>query len=223
MGVVTTAAELEAGPPPRGGEQSLLAEWGRAAASGVLAILWLFFAWAMFVAWDRSGKPSGIGAVALELVLVVLFIVRRAPRGVSRNPFDWAITVAAFAVLVARPETGGPSSSAWAFEGMQIVGVAGAVWSLVALGRSFGLVAAHRGIQTKGPYGVVRHPVYAFYFVVWTGYLLESPTVRNIVVFSFASVCQFLRIRREEAFLGSDPEYRAYRDAVRYRLVPHVY
>lgn len=124
---------------------------------------------------------------------------------------------------MARPTTATPASVSWAYEGIQLVGAAGALWSLLALGRSFGLVAANRGLQTQGPYKLVRHPLYAFYFLVWAGYLLESPTARNIAIFSLAAVCQFVRIHREETFLSRDPAYRAYCSVVRYRLLPRVY
>jgi protein-S-isoprenylcysteine O-methyltransferase Ste14 len=191
--------------------------------SVALAALWLFFAWSSVSAWHENGRPSGLGSVALELLIVVLFIARRAPKASSRVPLDWLATIGAFAVLGARPISGDPTLAAWVFEGMQIVGLAGALWSLLALGRSFGLVPANRGLRTGGPYGLVRHPLYAFYFISWTGYLLENPAVRNILVFAAGLVCQLLRMHREEVFLRADTAYQAYCSAVRYRLLPRIY
>jgi protein-S-isoprenylcysteine O-methyltransferase Ste14 len=221
----TSAAVLEGAALPlraRGKDS-----WSTAGASIVLsaalAALWLFFAWSSVAAWHKNGRPSGLGSVALELLVVVLFIVRRAPKASSRLHVDWLVTIGAFAVLAARPISGDPTPASWVFEGVQVVGLAGALWSLVALGRSFGLVPANRGLRTGGPYGLVRHPLYAFYLVSWTGYLLENPAVRNILVFSAALVCQFLRMHREEVFLRQDTAYQAYCSAVQYRLVPRIY
>jgi len=69
----------------------------------------------------------------------------------------------------------------------------------------------------------VRHPLYAFYFVSWTGYVLENPAARNILVFSAAFVFQLLRMHREELFLARDTAYQAYCNVVRYRVLPRVY
>ena len=209
--------------PIAGPEKDSLYDLSQGAISAGLAVLWLFFAWASFGAWQKNGRPAGIGAVVLELVLVVLFIARRPPKESSRAVLDWVVTLAAFTLLAARPLDRSPTSWSWAFEAIQLVGVAGALWSLFALGRSFGLVAANRGLQTRGPYRFVRHPLYAFYFTVWIGYVLESPTLRNVASFSLAAVCQFVRLHREEIFLSRDPSYDDYRQLVRYRLVPRVY
>jgi protein-S-isoprenylcysteine O-methyltransferase Ste14 len=208
---------------PESGKDSRVAAWTHGAISAGLAILWFFFAWASFATWRKTGRPAGAGAVVLELVLVVLFLARRAPKESSKAPLDWFATIAAFTLLVARPVTDYSISESWLFEVIQFVGVAGSLWSLLSLGRSFGLVASNRGLQTRGPYRFVRHPIYAFYFFVWIGYLLESPSTRNFVVFSAAALCQFVRIYREEKFLRRDPAYEPYCRAVRYRLVPGIY
>ena len=44
---------------------------------------------------------------------------------------------------------------------LQLTGLAAAIISLLALGRSFGFVAASGGPQHPGPHAIVRHPVYA--------------------------------------------------------------
>ena len=208
---------------PARGKDNRLTVAGRIVLSVALAALWLFFAWSSVGAWRENGRPSGLGAVALELLLVVLFIVRRPPKESSQVPLDWVVTIGAFAVLAARPISGNPTLASWVGEGIQFIGLAGAVWSLLALGRSFGIVPANRGLRTGGPYALVRHPLYAFYFVSWTGYVLENPAARNILVFSAAFVFQLLRMHREELFLARDTAYQAYCNVVRYRVLPRVY
>ena len=95
--------------------------------------------------------------------------------------------------------------------------------SLLALGRSFGFVAADRGLVTPGPYAGVRHPVYASYLLIQSGYLLQSISLRNAVVMVLASGCNAGRALMEERLLARSPAYGAYRRRVRWRLVPGLW
>ena len=94
---------------------------------------------------------------------------------------------------------------------------------LSGLGRSFGIVAANRGLKVGGPYRIVRHPIYAAYLVGWAGYALASPTLRNMVVLGVSILFQLLRISSEEALLSRNEAYLDYADRVPYRLVPGIY
>lgn len=198
--------------------------WKSLLVSAPLAAFWAFFAAANFMNWQQTGRPTGLGATVLELTVAVFFVIRRSSLAVSRAPLAWlATTVATFGVLAGRP--GG--EPLWGLEPVyatvQLVGVALALASMAALGRSFGLVAANRGIQTGGPYGVVRHPLYVAYFVTQIGYVLESPTLRNLLILLVVASCQVVRVHTEEQCLSADPAYRAYRQRVRWRLVPLLY
>ena len=77
--------------------------------------------------------------------------------------------------------------------------------------------------MTRGPYGVVRHPIYASYLLLQSGYLLQSLSVRNALVMLLASGCNVGRARAEERLLASSEQYGAYRTLVRWRLVPGVW
>ena len=85
------------------------------------------------------------------------------------------------------------------------------------------MVAADRGLKMRGPYALVRHPVYLSYLVGQTGYLLQNPSAWNLGVMLIATACQLGRIRAEERLLRADPAYAAYTMRVRYRLVPYLY
>jgi len=189
-----------------------------------LATVWVLFAAANFMNWQRTGRPTGLGATILELTVAMFFVIRRPAFSTSGSPLAWiATTVATFGVLAGRPG----AEPLWGLElvyaGLQLIGVAFALASIAALGRSFGLVAANRGIKTGGPYALVRHPLYAAYFVTQLGYLLESPTARNISILVTVIAFQLVRVHTEEQCLTADPAYRLYRERVRWRLVPHVY
>ena len=101
-----------------------------------------------------------------------------------------------------------------------LVGVVLATGAVLSLGRSFGIEAANRGIQTHGLYRFVRHPIYAAYLPLMGGYLVAYPSWWNALLFVAWMACQVARIRREEAVLGEDARYQAYAERVRWRLIP---
>ena len=55
------------------------------------------------------------------------------------------------------------------------------------------------------------------------GVLIRHPTLYNALVATIGVVLLLERIRFEERLLKHDETYRAYMDAVRYRLIPGVY
>jgi len=102
----------------------------------------------------------------------------------------------------------------------------GLLWQFaakVALGRSFGLLPASRGLVVSGPYRLVRHPIYLGYLISHIGFLLANFSWRNFAVLAVLYVAQVVRLRREESHLSSSDEYRRYCQRVRWRLLPFVF
>ena len=187
----------------------------------LLAAMWFWFAQAHFMVWLHTGELRGVGAVAIETVVAVLYIVRRTSVATSHEPIAWAATIiGVFGPTLMRSTTGGAGTAPLV---AQLAGAAFAVVSLLYLGRSFGLVAANRGIVARGPYRLVRHPAYLGYLVVQIGYVAENPSVRNAVLIVCVTLGQLMRIKCEEEVLVGDPAYVAYRQRVRFRLIPYVY
>ena len=91
------------------------------------------------------------------------------------------------------------------------------------LQRGFGIVAANRGVKTRGPYRLVRHPAYLGYLVSYLGYVAENPSVANFALLCLSTGFQLVRIREEEQLLRSDLSYESYRSSVRHKLIPLVY
>jgi protein-S-isoprenylcysteine O-methyltransferase Ste14 len=104
-----------------------------------------------------------------------------------------------------------------------ITGMVIQVHAKLTLGRSFGCVPAHRGLQLSGPYRFVRHPMYAGYLVSHAAFLLMNPSLRNTAVYGGCYALQIPRILSEERLLARDPAYREYQRAVPYRLIPGVF
>jgi protein-S-isoprenylcysteine O-methyltransferase Ste14 len=201
---------------------AMLKRAGGVLSRALLVLLFGLFAWSNFAHWRSTGEPSGLGLMLLEGWVALMFVIRRPARNVSFSRLAWiAAPIGTFAMLLARPAEGGLSPILC--EAVQLVGVAFALVSLTALGRSFGLVAANRGVKTRGPYGLVRHPAYAGYLISYVGYIAENPSLRNVGLLLLGTAFQLVRIREEEQLLSRDSSYATYRQRVRYRLIPLVY
>jgi protein-S-isoprenylcysteine O-methyltransferase Ste14 len=203
----------------------LSSSWPSFLVGAFLALAWSFFAFANLASWRETHHPTGLGASLLELTAAVFFLIRRPARVTSSSLLAWGATaVVTFGMLAARPGDVDPVAGLgvlWAT--FQLAGWGLAVICISTLGRSFGLVAANRGIVTSGPYRFVRHPVYSCYLLTQAGYVLENPTTRNFVVILATVLFQLVRIHTEEECLRQDPEYVAYRSRVQWRLIPRVY
>ncbi len=171
----------------------------------------------------QTGKWTSLFWMVSEGMVVLLLVVRRESKSLSRSPWDWIVAIAAaFLVILVRPEGRGliPDGAGAA---LQIAGTLFEVSAKIALGKSFGIVAANRGIVVSGPYRVVRHPIYLGYLVTHVGFVLSNWSVRNLVVYAVAYCFQIARIYSEERILAEDESYCAYRTRVRYRLLPGIF
>jgi protein-S-isoprenylcysteine O-methyltransferase Ste14/uncharacterized membrane protein (UPF0127 family) len=197
---------------------------GAALANLGLAVLYVFFATAHFTYARRTGQwTTALPIVGLESMIVVLALVRRRSVATTARPLDWVIGLfGAFLPLLMRPtETRG--GLAWLGQPVQAIGLVVTVAAVACLGRSFGLVAADRGIKTGGLYRLVRHPLYAGYLIGYVGYTAVFTSLHNLLITGGSIVALNARAVIEERFLKRDPAYRDYADHVPWRLVPWLY
>jgi len=182
----------------------------------LLAVPWL---WAF-----SKAAPSHPRVILLMIseMMTVFIILCRKPGEIALTPYAIIIGFLGTAFpLLARPIGAiNPNSLSAA---IMLVGVALSLSGKIALNRRFGLVAANRGIQVRGPYALVRHPIYAGYLMTQVGFLIGNPALWNIAAYSLAFGFQILRIFEEEKLLSRDAAYRAFADKVRYRLIPGVF
>lgn len=92
----------------------------------------------------------------------------------------------------------------------------------VAFGFKFSNLT-HRGVVSRGPYRVVRHPAYLTKCLAW--WCEHIPTLTPAKAFFLTGLCGVYALRAwtEERHLGKDPAYQAYRAKVRWVLVPGVF
>ncbi len=169
---------------------------------------------------------SLIGAVffAVQLWVVIAYLVRRPARRVSQRPSDWLLAFGGtFGGVLFRPN--GLHAHVGVVVGLwlQVAGLAVCVAAFISLGRSFGFAPADRGVRRRGPYAIVRHPIYAGYVLLLLGYVSQSLSTRNALVMVFVCGCNVGRIRAEERLLAAGTEYGTYQAAVRWRLVPGIW
>jgi protein-S-isoprenylcysteine O-methyltransferase Ste14 len=183
-----------------------------------------YFAYVTLSAYFHTHRPIGLLFFAQQAVVVVAYLVRRPASAVTLRFGDWLLAFGGtFSPVLLRPDG---AHSPWAQStglALQLVGVIIALWSLTTLGRSFGFAAADRGLVSRGPYSIVRHPVYASYVFLLGGYLFQSFSLRNVLVAFLAVGCDVGRIRAEERVLAQNPGHPAYCRRVCWKMLPGVW
>jgi protein-S-isoprenylcysteine O-methyltransferase Ste14 len=212
------AAEFAIEAPRRRLTKALLLDFAERAI--VLAMATVFF--------SRMAATIGAGNVINLLIcvsegLTAVFVVIRRPGQIATAPYAWTIAfVGTCAPLLVVPQgmhLVPTAASVVLMAGGLCVSIAGKA----ALRRSFGIVAANRGIQKGGPYAFVRHPIYAGYLLAHAGYLASNLSWWNVAVYAGTWTAQVLRIRAEETILSEDEAYGGYRSEVRSRLIPGIW
>jgi steroid 5-alpha reductase family enzyme len=103
---------------------------------------------------------------------------------------------------------------------MGISGLALALWSMLVLGRRFGIAPADRGLVTAGPYRLVRHPMYLGELLSVLGALIGNVSLPNGLIVGLLAASLAWRILTEERILKAYDDYKA---ITRWRLLPGVW
>jgi len=208
-------------PSPSLTRWRLAGHWG---CNIILALAWGRLVWNAYHQWAQTGSLVVLGLVVYNTILVSVTIARRPSASTSTQVKDWvaALLTVAMSVLF-QPTEWHQWFTKSAGSILQGVGVLIQVVALASLGRSFGIVAANRGIKQSGPYRWVRHPLYAGELIFFTGFLLTSFSSNNLILW-FGLLCGLvMRSRAEENHLCQDPEYQAYMRAVPYSFFPKLF
>ena len=172
----------------------------------------------------RTGHVTGLLLLAGESLVVVLTVVRRKALYVDRSVAAGVLTLLSVAgppMLRASDVT--PLVPDVATAMVSAIGLGLVVVGKMALGRSFGLVPANRGVVVRGPYTFVRHPIYTGYLITHVAFFIADPIPWNAVVILIADTALILRALMEEKVLSADVEYQGYCQRVGWHLVPGVF
>jgi hypothetical protein len=172
----------------------------------------------------RTGRITGLLLLVSEALVIVLTVIRRPAHIVDRSVRAAMVT----AISVVGPPLLLPSDAGGlvpdvATAAASALGLAFVVLGKLTLGRSFGLVPANRGVVIRGPYALVRHPIYSGYLITHLAFLVAHPSWWNAVVIGIADTALILRALIEERVLNGDAEYQAYCRRVEWHLVPGVF
>jgi protein-S-isoprenylcysteine O-methyltransferase Ste14 len=190
----------------------------------ILVVLFGMMSWVFLRAWLETGDGISLMLLVSEGSVLVFVLIRRWAQDVSWRPADWLIAFAGTTVpLLARPTNVESPIPIVVCVLPMLVGFTLQIAAKLALARSFGLVAANRGVKVGGPYRIVRHPMYAGYLLTQIGFLLANPSTWNASVYTLAFCFQIRRIVAEELLLARDPAYRVFAIAVPHRLFPGVF
>lgn len=185
------------------------------------------FGWFVVRCVDRfliGGEISSLLPVISEGLVVVFILIRRHTQAVSKNPLDWFLAIfATTAPLMVVPVVGRGLIHSGLVALLILTGILVQLYAKITLGRCFGLIPSHRGLKLRGPYRLVRHPMYAGYLLAHIGILCMSPTLWNLCVYAVCYSLQIPRLFAEERILSRDPSYVNYSTTVRYRLIPGVF
>jgi len=112
--------------------------------------------------------------------------------------------------------------------GLACVGVAGSFYCRHVLGRFWTAPTAlqeNHEIIDKGPYGMVRHPIYTATLAFYLGTTLAFSAWWTWALLALLLVGYVLKALDEERFLGANlsAAYEDYRRRVPYRLLPGVW
>ena len=187
---------------------------------GATAVLSLFLVSA-FTQFIRDPSRITLLLVAFTAVLDIgLVLFSRVTRERDESLLSITFTVVgSFYYLAFRLEPGAHLIPEAVAAGLQVTGIIIQICAKLTLRRSFGLLPANRGVVVRGPYRVLRHPIYFGYLIRDMGFLLRNFGVQNVVVLAVHIGVQACRIIREERVLSKDCTYREYMNRVRYRLI----
>ncbi len=95
------------------------------------------------------------------------------------------------------------------------------VWASIALGLKASNLT-NRGIVSRFPYSLVRHPAYISKNLIWWITLIPAMTWPFALGMGFWTVIYFFRAYTEERHLSLDPDYIKYKQKVKWKFIPYL-
>jgi protein-S-isoprenylcysteine O-methyltransferase Ste14 len=190
----------------------------------MIALLWSRFVLTSINTWLQFKTPLHFCILLHNTLLFILFLLRKRSIESSKQFVDFVVPIATLAsTMMLRTIPIAGSNLVFPSIVIQCIGMSMMMFSLMSLGRSFGILPANRGIKLSGAYRIVRHPLYTSELVFFTGFLLGNFSDWNLGIICLIIGGQIWRSVREEKILSRDSQYRKYKTKVKYRLVPGIF
>jgi protein-S-isoprenylcysteine O-methyltransferase Ste14 len=197
---------------------------GDLAARTIVGALFAMLSANLLADFLRTGHLTGMLLLVSEGLILVLTIVRRRAHTTDRSiaaTVTTALSIAGPPLLRAGNAPGLLSDDLTAI--VSAVGLILVIGAKITLGRSFGIVPANRGVVARGPYRLMRHPIYAGYLICHAAFVVAHPTALNVALVLVSDAALIVRALLEERVLSADVEYQAYCRRVEWHLVPGVF
>jgi protein-S-isoprenylcysteine O-methyltransferase Ste14 len=159
---------------------------------------------------------AGAALVCAFYALMIWCYLRRGPAvATSGSVTGYAAAVTATFLPFTLPLLhGAPPGTGQRSAGYLLVaaGTCWAVWSVWFLGRSISVIAQARAVVDRGPYRLVRHPLYVGELVSALGLAVAVGTVAAFCAWAALCLLQAYRaLREEQVLLQALPGYGSYR------------
>lgn len=174
-------------------------------------------------------------AVVWAITALRLKPVAKTQSSVSRLAEIVPLLLAAFLLFEARPRQSflnhvvlaQTTSVQWTGVLLAMAGAAVAIVARLFLGANWsGRVTIKQGHELirKGPYNVVRHPIYSGLFLTAIGTAVAFGAVRHLLAIPLVFLGFWAKIRIEEKLLTQEfgEQYVAYRREVRGAIIPYI-
>jgi hypothetical protein len=189
-----------------------------------ICVLFAFLSVNLLGHFLRTGHVTGLLLLASEVLVVALTVVRRRTTIVDRSPRARVTTaVSVTGPLLLRATEGGMLVRDDLTAIVSATGLLLVIAGKIALGRSFGIAPANRGVVVRGPYAFMRHPIYTGYVITHVAFLASNMSLWNAGLLLVADSALVIRSLCEERVLKKDAAYRQYCRRVAWHLVPGVY
>jgi protein-S-isoprenylcysteine O-methyltransferase Ste14 len=194
------------------------------AARALVGGLFVLLSCNLLADFMRTGHVTGLLLIVSESLIVVLTVIRRPAQIIDRSTataITTTLSIAGPPLLRAADVPGLLPDVVTAI--VSAIGLMIVIGGKMTLGRSFGIVPANRGIVARGPYMLVRHPIYLGYLITHVAFVIAQPTPLNIAIVVIADTALIARALIEERVLSADAEYQSYCRRVVWHLVPGMF
>ncbi len=186
----------------------------------------LFAAFKLYTSMRQGTVDFTLASYTIQTTVLIIFIlIRRQHKRIDDNALHQFIALTAFfsgVIFVWLPETGGETEKMISNIIIFTSNILG-VFTIINLGRSFGIMIAVREVKTTGLYSFVRHPMYGTDILLRIGFAVSHFNWLSIVLLALSIGCYLYRAVLEERFLSEQEDYRQYMKKVRYRFIPLIF